>query len=191
LNDKLRSRLSCGLISAMETPDYRTRVRILKKKSLLNNFSMPSDVVDYLAGELTDNIRQLESGLIGIAAKSSLLGVKVDLDLAESVVQNIARQKETITIDTVKKIVCKYYKVTVKELMSRSRKQRIVKPRQVAIYLSRKYTDQPLQSIGKNFNRYHATALHAINSVERGLKNDAPVRKHVEFLRKKLESGNL
>ncbi|MBW1889204.1 MAG: chromosomal replication initiator protein DnaA [Deltaproteobacteria bacterium] len=191
LNDKLRSRLSCGLISAMETPDYRTRVRILKKKSLLNNFNMPSDVVDYLAGELTDNIRQLESGLIGIAAKSSLLGVKVDLDLAESVVQNIARQKETITIDTVKKIVCKYYKVTVKELMSRSRKQRIVKPRQVAIYLSRKYTDQPLQSIGKNFNRYHATALHAINSVERGLKNDAPVRKHVEFLRKKLESGNL
>ena len=125
----------------------------------------------------------------GEAAKSSLLGATVALDLAESVVQNIARQKQTITIDIVKKLVCKYYKVTLPELVSKSRKQRIVRPRQVAIYLSRRYTDQPLQSIGKSFNRYHATALHAINSVERGLKNDAPVRKHVEYLSKKLESG--
>lgn len=189
LNDKLRSRLSCGLISTMEPPDYKTRVRILRKKSRLNDYCVPDDVIDYLAGELTDNIRQLESGLIGVAAKSSLMGATVDLDLAESVVQNIARQKKAITIDVVKKLVCKYYKVTVKELVSKSRKQRVVRPRQVAIYLSRRYTDQPLQSIGKSFNRYHATALHAINSVERGLKNDAPVRKHVEFLSKKLESG--
>ena len=189
LSDKLRSRLSCGLISAMESPDFKTRVRILRKKCRLNDISMPDDVLEYLAGELTDNIRQLESGLIGVAAKSSLLGAPVDLDLAGSVVQNIARQKQAITIDIVKKLVCKYYKVTLKELVSKSRKQRIVRPRQVAIYLSRRYTDQPLQSIGKSFNRYHATALHAINSVERGLKNDAPVRKHVEFLSDKLESG--
>jgi len=189
LSDKLRSRLSCGLISAMESPDFRTRVRILRKKTRLNDISIPDDVLEYLAGELTDNIRQLESGLIGVAAKSSLLGAAVDLDLAESVVQNIARQKQAITIDIVKKLVCKYYKVTLKELVSKSRKQRIVRPRQVAIYLSRRYTDQPLQSIGKSFNRYHATALHAINSVERGLKNDAPVRKHVDFISKKLEAG--
>jgi len=189
LSDKLRSRLSCGLISAMESPDFKTRVRILRKKSRMNNYAMPDDVLDYLAGELTDNIRQLESGLIGVAAKSSLLGAAVDLDLAKSVVQNIARQKQVITIDLIKKIVCKYYKVTITELVSKSRKQRIVRPRQVAIFLSRRYTDQPLQSIGKSFNRYHATALHAINSVERGLKNDAPVRKHVEFLSNKLESG--
>jgi len=189
LNDKLRSRLSCGLISTMESPDFNTRVRILRKKSRLNRFTMSDDVIGYLAGELTDNVRQLESGLIGVAAKSSLMGAEVDLDLAKSVVQNIARQKQAITIDVVKKVVCKYYKVTIKDLVSKSRKQRIVKPRQVAIYLSRHYTDQPLQSIGKSFNRYHATALHAINSVERGIKNDAPVRKHVEYLSKKLEAG--
>jgi len=189
LSDKLRSRLSCGLISTMESPDFNTRVRILRKKSRLNDFTMSDDVIGYLAGELTDNIRQLESGLIGVAAKSSLMGAEVNLDLAKSVVQNIARQKQAITIDVVKKVVSKYYKVTIKELVSKSRKQRIVRPRQIAIYLSRHYTDQPLQSIGKSFNRYHATALHAINSVERGIKNDAPVRKHVEFLSKKLESG--
>ncbi|MCG6911732.1 MAG: chromosomal replication initiator protein DnaA, partial [Deltaproteobacteria bacterium] len=126
LNDKLRSRLSCGLISSMEAPDFRTRVRILKKKSILNDFDVPDDVIEYLAGELTDNVRQLESGLIGVAAKSSLLGVPIDRDLAESIVKNIARQKDVITIDTIKKLVCKYYKVTQKELVSRSRKQRIV-----------------------------------------------------------------
>jgi chromosomal replication initiator protein len=189
LNDKLRSRLVGGLISTIDPPDFRTRVRILQKKTELNAYQIPVDVIQYLAEELADDIRQLESGLNGVAAKSALLGMPIDLGLAESVVKNIIHQRKRITIDVIKKLVCQYYNVSIEDLMSRSRKQNFVRPRQMGIYLSRNYTDSPLQAIGKSFNRYHATALHSINSIERGLREDCSVQKQVEFFRQKLESG--
>ena len=191
LNDELRSRLSYGLISSIDPPNFRTRVRILQKKMGLNGYQMPEDVIQYLAAELIEDVRQLESGMNGVAAKSSLLGIPIDLDLAESVVKNIVRQRKRITIDVIKKLVCKYYNVSLEDVMSRSRKQNLVRPRQIAIYLSRHYTDAPLQSIGKSFNRYHATALHSIKCIERGIKENSAIRKQIGFFRKKLESGKL
>jgi chromosomal replication initiator protein len=189
LNDKLISRLSCGLISVIDSPSFRTRVRILQKKARLNNYRFPENILDYLAGELTDDVRQLESGLNGVAAKSSLLGMPINLSLAESVVKNIVRQRKRITVESIKKLVCKYYDVSIEDVMSRSRKQNLVRPRQIAIYLARNYTDAPLQSIGKSFNRYHATALYSINCIERGIKQNSSIKKQVGFLRQKLESG--
>jgi chromosomal replication initiator protein len=189
LNDKLISRLSCGLISVIDSPSFRTRVRILQKKARLNNYRFPENILDYLAGELTDDVRQLESGLNGVAAKSSLLGMPINLSLAESVVKNIVRQRKRITVESIKKLVCKYYDVSIEDVMSRSRKQNLVRPRQIAIYLARNYTDAPLQSIGKSFNRYHATALHSIKCIERGIKQNNSIKKQVGFLRQKLESG--
>lgn len=189
LNDKLRSRLSSGLISAIEPPNFRTRVRILQKKIGTYDYRLSDNVIQYLAGELTDDVRQLESGLNGVAAKSSLLGLTADIRLAESVVKNIVRQRKRITIGVIKKLVCKYYNVTQEDMTSRSRKQTLVRPRQMAIYLARRYTDAPLQTIGKSFNRYHATALHSIKCIERGLKQDSSLQKQVGFFRQKLESG--
>jgi chromosomal replication initiator protein len=189
LNDKLRSRLSCGLISSIDPPSFRTRVRILQRKARLNSYRFPEDILDYLAGELTDDVRQLESGLNGVAAKSSLLGMPINLNLAESVVKNIVRQRKRITIEAIKKLVCTYYDVSIKDVMSRSRKQNLVRPRQMAMYLARNYTDAPLQSIGKSFNRYHATALHSINCIERGIKQNSSIKKQVGFFRQRLESG--
>ena len=191
LTDKLRSRFSGSLISSIDPPDFKTRVRILKKKATHNGCQVPENVIDYLAGELTEDVRQLESGLIGVTAKSSLLGMPIDVRLAESVVKNIIRNRENITIDTIKKLVSKYYTISVKEIVSSSRKQAIVRARQIAIYLSRKYTDAPLQTIGKSFNRYHATAIHSIGAVERALKENGPIQKQVEFLCDKLESGKI
>jgi chromosomal replication initiator protein len=189
LNDKLSSRLSCGIISNIDPPNFRTRVRILQKKAQLNNYTMPDDVIEYLAGELTEDVRQLESGLIGVNAKSSLLGVPIDFGLAESVVKNIVRHRKTITIEVIKKLVCKHYNISISDIVSGSRKQSFVRPRQIAMYLSRRYTDSPLQMIGKSFNRYHATALYAIGAVERGLKENGPIQKQVKFFSRKLESG--
>jgi chromosomal replication initiator protein len=189
LHDELRSRLSGSLISTIEPPEFRTRVRILQRKSNANRYQIPMDVLQYLAGELTDDVRQLESGLNGVAAKSSLMGVPIDIGLAESVVKNIVCRRKRITIAAIKKIVCKYYNVSLEDLVSRSRKQNLVRPRQMAIFLSRRFTDSPLQVIGKSFNRYHATALHSIHSIERGLKKKGPIQKQVEFFCQKLENG--
>jgi chromosomal replication initiator protein len=189
LNDKLKSRLSCGLISNIDPPDFNTRVRILKKKAALKGYEVDEEVIHYLAGELTEDVRQLESGLIGVVSKALLLGEPIDIGLAESVTKHIVRQQRTVTIDAIKKLVCKHYNISVKDIVSRSRKQSIVRPRQIAIYLSRRYTDAPLQAIGKSFNRYHATALHSIGTIEQGLKENGLLRKQVEFLSQKLETG--
>lgn len=189
LNDTMRSRLSSGIISGIDKPGFRTRVRILRKKAERLGYQIPRDVIDYLAGELVDDIRQLESGLIGVAARASLLGIPVNIELARNVVNNIARQGKEITIDGIKNLVSKYFKVSIQDLVSRSRKQAIVKPRQMAIYLARRYTDQSVQVIGRSFNRYHATALHAINAVEKGIKNNTRIQKQVKYLSAKVESG--
>jgi chromosomal replication initiator protein len=117
------------------------------------------------------------------------LGESIDLKLAQSVTKHIVRQRKHVTMDAIKKLVCKHYNVSIKDIVSSSRKQSIVRPRQIAIYLSRRYTDAPLQAIGKSFNRYHATALHSIGIVERGIKKNSPLQKQVEFLCKKLEAG--
>ena len=122
-------------------------------------------------------------------AKSALLGVPIDLNLAKSVVQNIVVQSKKITIDVIKKLVCKQYHITQKDIISNSRKQAVVRPRQIAMYLSRRYTDSPLQVIGKSFNRYHATALHSIGTVERELKENRNLKHQIQYLCKKLENG--
>ncbi len=190
MNEQLTSRLSCSLISSIEPPDFRTRVRILEKKAKLNGYEMPNDVKSYLASELSENVRQLESGLIGVTAKSSLLGAAIDLDLAKSVVKNIVRQSKNITIDVIKKLVCREFNISIVDIVSHSRKQTLVRPRQIAMFLSRRYTDSPLQEIGRSFNRYHATALHSIGAVERELRQSPTMRRQIELLENKLESGN-
>ena len=158
---------------------------------MMKGFRIPEKVIHYLASELTEDIRQLESGLIGVTAKASLLGSQIDLLLAEGVVKNIVRQRAAVTIDAIKKLVCKYYGISVNDIVSPSRKQSFVRPRQIAMYLSRIYTDSPLQAIGRSFNRYHATALHAINCIERGIKQDGTIQKQVEFFNQKIQSGKI
>jgi chromosomal replication initiator protein len=189
MDDKLTSRFSSGLISSIESPDFRTRVRILKQKSRVQGYLIADEVIDYLADELQDNVRQLESGLHSVCTKASLLGVPASRELAASVVRNIASQKKRITIEVIKRLVCSHFKISTDEIASRSRKQSVVRPRQIAFYLARNYTDQPLQAIGKSFNRYHATVLHSIGIVERGIKENSAMQQQVDFFCKRLESG--
>jgi chromosomal replication initiator protein len=189
ISDQLRSRLSSGLITRIEAPSFRTRVRIIEKKAMAKRVDLPTEVIRYLASELTENVRQLESGLIGVSAKSSLLGKKIDLNLAESVVKHIVAQHKAITVDTIKELVCKQFGITAKDITSKSRKQQIARPRQIAMYLSRQFTDAPLQAIGKSFNRYHATVLHAIRTVETGIKENSVLKQQVSYLSDKLERG--
>lgn len=189
LNENLKSRLCCGLITKIDTPDYKTRLRILKQAALSEGYTLSEEVFQYLASELMEDVRQLKSGLIGVAAKASLLSTEADIALARSVVSNMITSRAGITLDSIKQLVCKYYNVTLTDLTSRSRRQAIVRPRQVAMYLSRRYTDHSLQVISRSFNRYHATALHALKVVEKGVKENGPFQKHVEFLSDRLEKG--
>jgi chromosomal replication initiator protein len=191
LNDQLKSRLSLGLVTEIGVPDYATRVRILKRKSKVFGYDIPNQVTEYIAQELCDDVRQLESGLFGVAAKGHLMGYNIDIELAKSVLANITKAKTRITVESIKKLVCKEFSITQEDIVSASKKKRIVKPRQMAIFLSRKYTDQPIKKIGNSYNKYHATAIYAINAVERELKQKSVLFEQVNYLSKKIESGKL
>lgn len=191
LNDQLRSRLTLGLVTEINAPDYETRVRILKKKSKKFGYEIPNIVTEYIAQELCDDVRQLESGLCGVAAKGQLMGYNIDIELAKSVLANLTNAKKRITIEAIKKLVCNEFSISEKDIVSTSRKRRIVKPRQMAIFLSKKYTDQPIKKIGNSFNRYHATAIYSINAVERELKQKGILFEQLNYLSKKIETGKL
>ncbi len=191
LNDSLKSRMSLGLVSEIQVPDFETRVKILQKKSRNNGYNVPDDVIEYLAQELCDNVRLLESGLNGVAAKSSILGRQMDLNLAESVLSNLSGNLKKVSVTSIRKLICSEFSIPEKELLSPSRKKHIVRPRQMGIYLSRKYTDQSLKFIAKSFNRYHATAIYAINAVEKELKSKGYMAEQIGYLKKKIEAGNV
>ncbi len=190
LSEQLRSRFTTGIVSEMNAPAFRSRVKILQSVATERNMRVPMPVMEYLASELTGNIRILKSGLMGVASRSSLLGCPIDLPLAESVIAKLAGERKAITIDVIKKMVAASYGISVADMISKSRRKTIVQPRQMAIYLSRTYTDQPLQVISRSFNRYHATAMHAIKVVEKGVRENPAMKAQVGILSKKLENGD-
>ncbi|MCG8633785.1 MAG: chromosomal replication initiator protein DnaA [Desulfobacterales bacterium] len=191
LNDNLKSRLNMGLVTEIQAPDFDTRLKILHKKSKGLGCRIPMPVGEYIAQELCDDVRQLESGLFGVVAKGQLMGRNIDIELARSVLDNMTRSRKQITIDLIKKMVCQEFSITEKDIVSKSRKRRIVKPRQVAMFLAKRYTDQPIKKIGSSFKKYHATAIYSVNAVEKELKQKGVLYEQINYLSKKLETGKV
>jgi len=187
MQDNLGSRLSSGIISQLDAPDYETRFRILQKKAMFKGLVLPEEVNHFLAAELTKDVRQLESGLIGVMARASLLNKPINIKLAEEVLQSVKQPKE-VTIDTIIKLICQFYNVTREELVSQSRKKAIAHPRQMGIYLCRKFTDHSLQLIGKSFRRHHATIFHSVTTIEKKVKGAGLIKKQVEYLCDQIEA---
>jgi len=189
LNDQLKSRLNMGLVTKIEAPDYKTRLKILKKKSLTLGCKVPMVVSEYIAQELSDDVRQLESGLFGVVAKGQIMDRNIDIELAKSVLDNITRNKKRISIDLIKQLVCNEFSISEKDIISKSRKRIIVKPRQVAMYLAKKYTDQPIKKIGSSFKRYHATAIYSVNTIEKEIRQKGSLFEQINYISKKIEAG--
>ena len=189
MSDHLVSRLSQSMMTVIGAPDYRTRYKILRQKAAARGVDIPIDVSEYMASELAENVRQIESGLLSVISRSCLMGVPIDMSLAEDVIRNIIAQRRSITIDAITRLVGREYGVPLKDVVSRSRKQSIVRPRQIAIFLSRRHTNHSLAEIGKKFNRMHGTVIHAISCVEKEMKLRGEVYRQVGIIEKKLEAG--
>jgi len=187
LGSKLKSRLSSALLGPIEPPDFETRRGIVEKKSTLLGIHLPSEVKEFLASKPFRDMRQLEGCLIRIAAQASLLNQTIDLSMAKSVVEEQIQEKQEISIRAIKDLVGGYFKVSSEEMESRSRKRLFLHPRNVSIYLSKKYTNQNLETIGKAFNRDSASVIYAVNSVEKNLKKYPEVSKQVHFLSAQIE----
>jgi len=189
LKSRLQSRLTAGMVTHIEPPDFETRLKILEKKAAHEAIHLPGDVADLLAGTITRDVRQLESAVIGIAAKSSLMGKRIDIRLAHEILDAVCGDRQTISIDRILQLICQYFKISLEALQSNSRKKGVVYPRNLSMYLCRKYTDETLETIGRALNRSHATVIYAVEAVNREMEQKGGVCNQVEFLSQQLEKG--
>jgi chromosomal replication initiator protein len=185
LEDRLRSRFEWGLITDLQTPDLETRTAILKKKALSDGIDIPDQVIQYIAGKVITNIRELEGALIRIVAYASLFKSPVTVELTETALRDIitTRQKN-ITVSYIIKVTAESYNLTPEEILSKKRTQDIALTRQVAMYLSRMLTDLSLPKIGEEFGgRDHTTVLHAFKKINNLLAEDSDFKNRMELIK--------
>jgi chromosomal replication initiator protein len=176
VEDRLRERFECGLVADIRPPDHATRVAILRKRAALDGIELADPaVLDLIAKRITQNVRLLEGALIRVVASHSLTGRPINVELARSVLDGMGQgaKNSAPTFAEIQAAVASQYEVTVSDLISSGRAARIAWPRQVAIYLTRELTSEPLHAIGEAFGgRNHATVLHACKRVSDRLVGD-------------------
>lgn len=187
IDEGVRSRMSAGLISTINPPDLKTSRRIIRRKAKNCNLHLDDDLVDYLAQSIKGDIRKIESAVVGLKAKSSLLKITPDLFMAKEVIAEIIGSSQMLSAEIIRDFIARQFKLSVQDLQSRSRKKTIAFPRQVSMYLARKYTDQGLAEIGKIFNRDHSTVLHSVRVITDAISRNGSIRGQVELLAKKLQ----
>lgn len=178
---RLLTRFKWGLQVEVEHPDYALRRSILHNKIERDGLVISDEIVDYIARNVTDNVRDLEGTIVSLMAHAMAFNREVTLELAEQVLARSVRMvKKQITIDSIKNAVCNYYDIKPDKLVMRSRKREVVVARQVAMYLSKKHTSTALAGIGSMLGRYdHATVLYACKTIEGQLQVDKELQKSV------------
>jgi chromosomal replication initiator protein len=189
LEDRIRSRFEWGLIADISSPDYETRVAILKKKEESDGYNINEDVIKYIATNIKSNIRELEGSLNKVMAFSRLEKREVTVELAEQVLKDIISpdEKRVLTPEYIISIVAEHFDVSVSELTGNKRSSKIVVPRQIAMYLCREMIDIPLKSIGKCLGgRDHTTIIHGIEKIEQEMSVSNSMKNTIEILMKKI-----
>ncbi len=188
LDERLISRFQCGLTADIQPPDLETRIAILQKKSEENSLELPQEVLEFIATNVTNNIRELEGCLISILARASLENREISVDLARDVLRVVVNEVRTpITIEQIQKAVCEFFDLPEDLLRAKTRKQEVVIARQMAMFLAKELTNASLKTIGLHFGgRDHSTVIHAYQAVEDRTKTDSQFRQNAEHLRRKL-----
>ncbi len=189
IEDRIRTRLSSALPVEVQQPDLETRIAILKKKAIEKDIYLSDDVVNLIAKCVKSNIRELEGCLIKLGAVTSILKVDIDLEVAKehlNLNEELENQKH-ITIETITKTVCNYYKIPLGDLRGKAKTKEVALPRQVAMYLINKLIKPTLKENGQYFGgRDHSTVLHAINSIRDRIKIESLLAQQVLDIEKQL-----
>jgi chromosomal replication initiator protein len=189
LGSRLKSRLCSAILGSIEPPDFETRRGIVDKKSRLLGITLSPEVKEFMASKPFKDMRQLEGCLNRMSAQATLLNQPLDLSLAESVVEEQIQESKEISIQAIKALVGKYFQVSAEEMDSRSRKRVFLQPRNVSIYLSKKYTGRTLAEIGKAFKRDASSVIYAVNAVEKSLRKNQEFSRQVHFLSSQIEGA--
>jgi chromosomal replication initiator protein len=191
IDEKLKSRISGGMIVNFKNPDYQDRVEILKAKSTLLGYPICSKVINFLAEKVTASVRDLEGALKKLIASKILLEEEISLETAKIIVADYAKVTNSLVpnIQKIQKIVANFYEIKISDLLSRNRSKSIVRPRQIAIYLSKSMTTLSLPKIGQEFgNKNHATVIHCVKLVQKLLESDPQILQEVKALEEKIRN---
>jgi chromosomal replication initiator protein len=191
LEDRLRSRFEWGLLTDIQPPDVETRLAILRRNAEFAPRPVPLEVLEHIAGLVSDNIRELEGALTRVTAWSALNRRDIDLETAERVLRDIVTTDEPVPLgaETIMRTTAAAYGFTFEDVVSPSRRQPLVLCRQIAMYLCRELTDLSLPKIGEAFQRDHTTVLHSVDKVKRILRSDRAVFDRVTQLTQDLRKG--
>ncbi len=191
LEERLSSRFSQGLTVDISSPDFETRSAILQKKAEFDNLKVPDDVISYISQNITTNIRELEGALTRVAAYSKLSDEPITLDLTKTALKDIINKplKQEITIPFIQEIVANYFSITVEDIRGKKRPAKIAYARQIAMYLSCKYTDDTLVRIGKEYfgGRDHSTVHYASKVISKDIAQKEGTRDMILEIENKIK----
>ena len=183
LEDRLRSRFEMGLIADIQSPDYETRIAILRKKAQEEDKHVPDEVTIHIAKNIKSNIRELEGALVRIFAYADLANKEITYELACEALKDIISGKvnKEINVDLIKEKVSQYYNIKISDFNLKKRTREIAFPRQVAMYLSRELTDLSLPKIGESFGgKDHTTVMHAHEKISNDIKKNKDLKDKIE-----------
>ena len=189
LEDRIRSRFEWGLMADIGTPDYETRMAILRKKVEADDMILSDDILNYIATNIKSNIRELEGALNKLLAYSNLEKTEITMQIAMKELQNIITpdKPREITPQLIIEVVSEHFQISLDQMISKNRSNSIARPRQIAMYLCKEMTDTPLETIGSLLGgRDHSTVIHGVNKIDDEYKVNEQTRNLIETIKKKI-----
>lgn len=185
---RLLSRFKWGLTTDLQMPDADTRTAILRNKLYNNGIVFPDEIISYLATNVRTNVRELEGVLISLVAQSSLNKKAVTIDLAQNIIERFIRNSvKEVSVEYIINMVCEYFSISPEQMALNTRKHQVVQARQIAMYLSKKYSSASLNSIGQQCGKKdHATVYHACKTVSDRLETDKQFKMMLADIEKKM-----
>lgn len=190
LEDRLRTRLGCGMVADIHATTYELRISILEAKAAAAKVEISPKVMEFLAHKITSNVRELEGALNRLIAHANLFGRPITLEVTQEVLHDILKSHERrVTIEEIQRKVAEHWNVRLTDMSSARRARSVARPRQVAMFLAKQLTSRSLPEIGRKFgNRDHTTVMHAVSRVAELIEKDPAFAEDVELLRRMLES---
>ena len=189
LEERIRSRFEWGLMADIGTPDYETRMAILRKKIEADEMNLSDEILNYIATNIKSNIRELEGALNKLLAYSNLEKTEITMEIAQKELQNIITpdKPKEITPQLIIEVVSEHFQISLDQMISKNRSKDIARPRQIAMYLCKNMTDTPLDSIGALLGgRDHSTIIHGVQKISDEYESDETTRSLIDTIKKQI-----
>jgi len=190
VQDRIKSRLAGGLVVDIDLPDLELKIKIIKKKieeiqnQFKENIKLNEDVINYIATESKTNIRELIGVLNRVIAFSRVHNKELTINDCKNILRDVFSQIRVITVDKIQNVVSNYFNIALSEMLSQRRSRPLARPRQIAMYLSKKMTTRSLPEIGRRFaNRDHTTVIHAVKTISRLSEQDDEMKKNINQIK--------